>query len=204
MKVNESRELYRLSLATVMAAVTALSAQVSFKVGPVPYTMQNFAVMLSGFLLGPVYGFLSQLIYLGMIAIGLPFAAGGGGIGVFFGHTAGFLIAFPVSAFLAGLFARKLGSRTVALWLSTLIAAVPIYLLGFAVFYRFAVGNAGLSAWAQSAVEMFGIPAWSFTFVIFAATVLIYIPQDMLVDHLLAVVVYRYVRDLLVQKGMEL
>lgn len=204
MEVNESRNLLRLSLAIVMAAVTALSAQMSFKIGPVPYTMQNFAVMLSGFLLGPVYGFISQLIYLGMIAIGLPFAAGGGGIGVFFGHTAGFLIAFPISAFLAGLFAARFGDKPLLLWASTFVAAVPIYLLGFAVFYKFAVGSSALSAWAESAVKGFGIPAWSFTFVIFAATVLIYIPQDMLVDHLLAVIVYRYVRDLVMQRGIEL
>ena len=204
MGVNESNGVVRLSLAIVMAAVTALSAQLSFKVGPVPYTMQNFAVMLSGFLLGPVYGVVSQLIYLGMIAIGLPFAAGGGGIGVFFGHTAGFLIAFPASAFLAGLFSRKFGDRPALLWASTFVAAIPVYLLGFAVFYRFAVGSSALSAWAESAVRSFGIPAWSFTFVIFAATVLIYIPQDMLVDHLLAVIVYRYVRDLIVQRGIEL
>ncbi len=204
MGVNEGNGVVRLSLAIVMAAVTALSAQLSFKVGPVPYTMQNFAVMLSGFLLGPVYGVVSQLIYLGMIAIGLPFAAGGGGIGVFFGHTAGFLIAFPASAFLAGLFSRKFGDRPALLWASTFVAAIPVYLLGFAVFYRFAVGSSALSAWAESAVRSFGIPAWSFTFVIFAATVLIYIPQDMLVDHLLAVIVYRYVRDLIVQRGIEL
>ena len=81
---------------------------------------------------------------------------------------------------------------------------MPTYILGFAIFYKFAVGSAKLSAFAQSAVELFGISEISFPFVIFAATVLIYIPQDMFIDHLLAVIVYRYVKDLLIQRGIEI
>ncbi len=200
--VNENQRLVKTSLAVVMAVVIAISAQISFKIGPVPYTMQNFGVVLAGFLLGPYYGMLSVTIYLGMIAISLPFAAGGGGIGVLFGFTSGYLFGFLFTAFLAGYFREKLKDRVRMLWLSTFIAAIPTYILGFAVFYRFAVGNAKLSAFAQSAVQLFGIPEISFPFMIFAATVLIYIPQDMLIDHFLAVVVYRYVRDLLIQRGI--
>ena len=202
--VNESQGLVRSSLAVVMAVIIAISAQINFKIGPVPYTMQNFGVMLAGFLLGPYYGMLSVAIYLGMIAMSLPFAAGGGGIGALFGFTSGYLFGFLFTAFLAGYFREKLGDRIVMLWLSTFIAALPTYILGFAIFYKFAVGSAKLSAFAQSAVELFGIPAISFPFMIFAATVLIYIPQDMLIDHLLAVIVYRYVKDLLIQRGIEI
>ncbi len=202
--VNRSDELIKTTLAVVMAVVIAISAQLSFKIGPVPYTMQNFGVMLAGFLLGPYYGFLSVAIYLGMIAISLPFAAGGGGIGALFGFTAGYLFGFLFSAFLAGYFRKRFENRLGILWLSTFIAALPTYILGFAVFYKFAIGNAKLSAFAQMAVKTFGIPAMSFPFMIFAATVLIYIPQDMLIDHLLAVIVYRYVKDLLVERGIEI
>ncbi len=203
--VNEKgKELLKTSLSIVMAVITAISANISFKFGPVPYTMQNFAVMLSGFILGPVYGAVSQLIYLSMIAVGLPFAAGGGGIGVFFGHTAGFLIAFPISSFLAGIFARKLRKNLKILWLSTFLASIPIYLLGFLVFFRLAIGNHLLAEWARKAVESFGISSSSFFFIIFTATVLIYIPQDMLIDHLLAVLVYMYVDKLLKERGIEL
>ncbi len=202
--VNKNEDLVKTALAIVMAVVIAISAQINFKIGPIPYTMQNFGVMLAGFLLGPYYGMMSVAIYLGMIAISLPFAAGGGGIGVLFGFTSGYLFGFLFTALLAGFFRKKLENRNFLLWLSTFIAALPTYILGFAVFYTFAVGNAKLSAFAQSAIETFGIPPISFPFIIFSATVLIYIPQDMFMDHLLAVVVYRYVKELLIQRGIEI
>lgn len=202
--VDESKKIIRVALAIVMSAVIAVSAQLNFKIGPVPYTMQNFGVILSGLILGPYYGALAVIIYLAMIAIGLPFAAGGGGIGVLMGYTSGYLFGFVLTAFLAGIFRNRFENRPFMLWLSTFTSAIPTYLLGFAVFYKFAVGSSGLSAWAMSAVEKFGIPALSFPFVIFSATVLIYIPQDMLVDHLFAVLAYRYVKGLIRERGIEL
>ena len=75
----------RITLACSLAVLTALSAQIKFNIGPVPYTMQNFAVILSGLLLGK-FGALAQLIYLGMIAIGIPAGAGGDYDGI--GHSA--------------------------------------------------------------------------------------------------------------------
>ena len=196
------RGLKKLSLTVVMCVITAISAQLSFKIGFIPYTMQNFAVMLAGFLLGPYYGFLSIALYLILIAIGLPLASSGGGLGVLLGPTAGFLFGFPISAFLAGVF-RRMTKNPIILWLSTFLAALPIYILGFLVFYNLAIGNAKLSEWAESIASSFGISG-SLPFVIFFATVLIYIPQDMFVDHLLAVVVYRYVERLMRERGFEI
>lgn len=196
-------------LAVVMALVTAISAQLSVKVGPVPYTMQNFGVMLSGFLLGPYYGLLALAIYILLIALALPFAAGGGGLGVLLGPTAGFIYGFALSAFLAGVF-RKLiwrkGSRKemAALWLSTLIASIPIYLLGFVVFYSFAMINTNLLAWAENTANAFNLGFDSPAMIIFAATVLIFLPQDFLMDHLLAVLVFKYVHRMLRERGVEI
>lgn len=199
--VNGS-DLRKLSLAVVMCVITAISAQLSFKIGFIPYTMQNFAVMLSGFLLGPYYGFLSVALYLALIAVGLPLASSGGGLGVLLGPTAGFLYGFPIAAFLAGLFRRKI-KNPVILWLSTFVAALPIYLLGFVWFYNLAIGNSKLSERAESVASSFGIGGSS-PFVILFATVLIFIPQDMFVDHLLAVVVFRYVERLIKERGIEI
>ncbi len=199
----------RLSLAISAALITAISAQLRFKIGPIPYTMQNLGVMLSGFLLGPKYGAVAMLIYLALIAIGFPFAAGGGGLGVLLGPTAGFLFGFVISAALAGFF-RKIVWRSgrkaelVLLWLSTLIAVIPTYALGFYVFYNFAIGNAKLVAWAEKAAEIFGYHSTSLTATLFVATVLIFIPQDFFVDHLLAVLVFRYIHRMLVERGVGL
>uniref|UniRef100_A0A7C3MA54 Biotin transporter BioY n=1 Tax=Archaeoglobus fulgidus TaxID=2234 RepID=A0A7C3MA54_ARCFL len=201
-------DIKKIVLAVVMALITAISAQLSFKIGPVPYTMQNFGVMLSGFLLGPYYGFVSMVIYLLLIALALPVAAGGGGLGVLLGPTAGFLYGFAISSFIAGIFRRliwKNGEKreVFLLWISTLIASAPVYILGFLVFYNFAVNNQPLLSWSENATRTFGLNFASPAMVIFAATVLIFIPQDFFVDHLLAVLVYRYVYRMLKERGME-
>ena len=202
-------DIKKVVLAIAMALVTAVSAQLNFKIGPIPYTMQNFGVMLSGFLLGPLYGALALLIYTTLIALALPFAAGGGGLGVLLGPTAGFIYGFTISAFLAGVMRKiiwKRGDRreVVALWLSTLISVIPTYLLGFVIFYNFAIGNAKLLAWAESAAETFGFNFTDPLLVILIATVLIFLPQDFFVDHLLAVLVFRYVHRMLRERGVEI
>ncbi len=191
-----------------MALITAVSAQLSFKIGPVPYTMQNFGVMLSGFLLGPYYGFLSMVIYFALIAFSLPMAAGGGGLGVLIGPTAGFLYGFLISSFLAGVFRRVMwrkGSRreVLMLWLSTLVAALPIYLLGFLIFFFFAMHNSDLLVRAESVVEVFNINFTSPAMIILQQPFLIFLPQDFFVDHLLAVLVFRYIHRMLKERGVD-
>lgn len=71
---------------------------------PVPLTLQNFAVLLVGLVLGSRRGFAAMALYLAEGAIGLPFfnPAGPGGIVQLLGPTGGYLIAYPVVAFVAG------------------------------------------------------------------------------------------------------
>ncbi|WP_235734731.1 biotin transporter BioY [Nocardioides alcanivorans] len=81
--------------------------------GGVPITLQTFAVMLTGCLLGPLRGFLAVALYLGLGAIGLPvFAEHSSGLGTFTGASAGYLYAFPLAAALAGFLVKYVaGSR---------------------------------------------------------------------------------------------
>lgn len=91
----------------LMAAVTAVAAQISVPLFPVPFTLQVLAVILSGLLLGPRYGALSQAIYVLVGAVGVPvFAHFSGGLAVILGPTGGYLISYPVAAAVAGLAAR--------------------------------------------------------------------------------------------------
>jgi biotin transport system substrate-specific component len=71
---------------------------------PVPLTLQNFAVLLVGLILGSRRGFAALALYLAEGAIGLPFfnPTGPGGIAQLLGPTGGYLIAYPVVAFIAG------------------------------------------------------------------------------------------------------
>jgi len=54
--------------------------------------MQNFALVSAGLILEPKYALISQLIYLSLIAVGMPLSAGfRGDPTVLFGYTAGYL-----------------------------------------------------------------------------------------------------------------
>lgn len=71
---------------------------------PVPLTVQNFGVLLVGLLLGSRRGFAALVLYLAEGAAGLPVfsSAGPGGITQLLGATGGFLLAYPLVAWLAG------------------------------------------------------------------------------------------------------
>ena len=195
------------TLVCALSVLTALSAQIKFYIGLIPYTVQNFAIILSGLLLGK-YGFLPQLLYLAMIALGFPASARGGGLGVLFGYTAGYLWMFPVSAFIMGSIRRIVwrsgGKGEMALlWLGSVLAVVPLYLFGFYVFWLWASGSKGLLGWCMKVAEMFGLnlePFWA----VFFATVLVFVPQDLMMDHVLALVVFKYVDRLLKERGYDL
>jgi biotin transport system substrate-specific component len=88
--------------AAIMAAL-GLVPKIDLPFLPVPITAQMIGVMLAGSILGATRGALAILLFLALVAAGLPLLPGGrGGIGVFFGPTAGFLIGFPVAAYAIG------------------------------------------------------------------------------------------------------
>jgi biotin transport system substrate-specific component len=71
---------------------------------PVPLTMQNFGVLAVGLILGSKRGFAALAFYLAEGAAGLPVfnPAGPGGLAQMFGATGGFLMVYPLVAFIAG------------------------------------------------------------------------------------------------------
>ncbi|MBR3053552.1 MAG: biotin transporter BioY [Firmicutes bacterium] len=89
----------------MMTALTCVLAQIAIPMpGGVPMTLQTFAVTLAGIVLGPRLGAVSMLIYVLLGAVGVPVFAGfGGGAQILAGPTGGFLISFPIMAFLIGL-----------------------------------------------------------------------------------------------------
>lgn len=75
--------------------------------GSVPLTLQTLAVTLTAAILGPWRGASAVLIYLALVAVGLPVAAGlKGGLGVFAGPTGGFLVGFVPMVIVVGFLAR--------------------------------------------------------------------------------------------------
>lgn len=92
-------------IATLAAfiAVCAVLPSITLPSMAVPITLQTFAVMLAGVLLGARRGLLAVLLYLAVGLAGLPvFAQGAGGLAVLAKPSLGYLLAFPLAAALAG------------------------------------------------------------------------------------------------------
>lgn len=94
------------ALVATFAAFLAVCALLPAIVLPgfaVPITLQTLGVMAAGTVLGTRRGFLAVVLYLAAGFVGLPvFAQGAAGVGVLGGPSAGYLMAFPFAAALAG------------------------------------------------------------------------------------------------------
>jgi len=99
------------ALVIAFSLFVALSAQVVIPLPftPVPITLQTFAVLLTGALLGSRLGALALVAYLVEGALGLPFFRGGNGGWLYLAvsPTAGYLLAYPLAAFLTGWLAER-------------------------------------------------------------------------------------------------
>lgn len=114
--------------------LTALAARVAVPVpgSPVPVTLQVLAVLLTGVALGPRLGAASMAAYLGAGAAGLPVFAAGGGPAYFMGPTAGYLLAYPAAAALAGFGAwERSGLAWRALGLAAAVAVIHVAGVGW-------------------------------------------------------------------------
>jgi biotin transport system substrate-specific component len=142
----------------------------------VPITAQSLGVMLAGAILGARRGFASVALFLVLVAVGLPLLAGGrGGLGVFFSPSVGFLLAWPVAAFVVGWLTERGGAPYRLTW-----GVVANVVGGIVVLY--AAGIAGIAAVA-------GISVWAAT-----VSTWIFIPGD-LVKAVLAAVIARGVHS---------
>ncbi|MEV0143420.1 MULTISPECIES: biotin transporter BioY [unclassified Nonomuraea] len=96
-------DLARISVFAALIAVLGLPGGVSVLGNTVPITLQTFGVMLAGAVLGARRGALAVAVFLVLVAAGLPLLAGGrGGLGVFAGPSAGFLLGWLPGAALTG------------------------------------------------------------------------------------------------------
>jgi len=117
------------------AAAVAAASQIAIPLPftPVPITLQPMLVVLAGLWLGPAAGAASMALYLAAGAAGLPVFTpiGAPGIARLFGPTGGYLIAYPVAAFVAGLVASRVTSLA-GRWLAATAGMVVIYAGGIA------------------------------------------------------------------------
>lgn len=126
-----------IALIAVFAAFIAVCSLIAVPVGAAPVTLQTFAVLLAGAVLGANRGFLAVALYLAVGAIGLPvFAGGSAGLAPFAGPTFGYLVSFPLAAWLTGFIVERLprtnlAMRTALVFVAALAAnLIFVYPLG--------------------------------------------------------------------------
>ena len=142
--------VYKIVLALGLACLTGLLAQIRFYIPgtPVPLTGQVFGVILAGVLLGTLGG-ISQILYLGIGAVGVPWFAGfSGGLAYLVATpTLGYLLGFIIAAFFIGfivdryLKSRKFLSMTLLMLFTTFVL---IYVPGLIYYYFWFGSSLGL------------------------------------------------------------
>lgn len=148
-----------LALVAVFVGIIAVLGLVPGVVVPgvaVPITLQTLGVMLAGAVLGRWRGAAAVLVFLALVAIGLPLLAGGrGGLGVFFGPSVGFLVGFPVAAFVIGWTTERFDAAR-----SLPGGIVANVVGGIGVLYVF--GIAGMALVLQLTLSQAGVAALAF------------------------------------------
>ena len=172
---GQSRTAFRALAVLFVTVLTIVAAQVSIPLPftPVPFTLQPMVVLLGGAALGARLGMSSQILYLALGIAGLPVFAASPilpqGFARLLGPTGGYLMSYPLAAFVTGYLAQRGFDRR---YFSSVLAMVA----GLAIIFSCGVlwlafgAHAGLSAAVSTGLIPF-IPA-DIIKVFLAATIL--------------------------------
>ena len=81
--------------AALLAALTAVLAQLQLPIGPVPFNLAVLGAFLAGMLLRPAWAVCSMCVYMALGVIGIPVFAGFlGGPAVLVGKTGGYVLGY--------------------------------------------------------------------------------------------------------------
>jgi len=128
------RNIALIALFAALIAALGLIPKITLGFG-VPVTAQSLGVMMCGTVLGARRGALAVLLFLLLVALGLPLLAGGrGGLGVFTSPSVGFIIGFPIAAFVTGWVVERWRSAPL-----TLVAGLASMFGGIVVLYAFGI-----------------------------------------------------------------
>jgi biotin transport system substrate-specific component len=104
-----TRDIVLVALFTAITVVLGLLPPITLGFIPVPITAQSLGPMLAGCIIGARRGAAAMLLLVLLVAIGLPVLSGGrGGLAVFAGPSAGYIVGWVVGAFVCGLIAQRL------------------------------------------------------------------------------------------------
>lgn len=143
---NKSLATKDLCMIGLWAAIIAVLAQISIPMPMgVPMTMQTFAITMAAIVLGSKKGFIATGIYVLLGAIGLPVYAGfSGGISYIVGVTGGFLISFPLMAFIIGLGVEYRNKIKFGFTLGIVVGTLSNYIVGVIMFCMLTGSSVGV------------------------------------------------------------
>lgn len=126
-----------MALVAMFTSLTAIGAFISIPLGPVPITLQSLFVILSGLILGPKLGALSQIVYILLGLVGVPIFSGfTGGFQSIMAPSFGFIIGFIFAAYLVGKIAHRDNQISLkGIWIGSLVGSLVIYLFGLPYMY---------------------------------------------------------------------
>lgn len=156
-----NKKLLSLTYIAMSSALIAVCAWITLPLGPVPFTMQTFAVITVAGLLGWKRAVVSVLVYIAIGALGAPVFSGfGGGVGVLTGVTGGYVVGFIFTAFIVGLTTDRF-KGTLALAIGMLGGILCCYIFGtvwFMVVYTRSTGAIGLISVLSKCVFPYILP----------------------------------------------
>ncbi|WP_438350732.1 biotin transporter BioY [Paenibacillus sp. FA6] len=112
----KTKEMVFAALFAALIGVLGMIPPIPLGFIPVPITVQTLGVMLAGCFLGKKTGTLSLILFIVLVALGLPLLSGGrGGLSVLVGPSAGYILSWPVAVFCIGYMTEKVWS-TLKTW----------------------------------------------------------------------------------------
>src|SRR5215207_1324510 len=142
----------RVTAVVFVTVLTVVAAQISVPLPftPVPFTLQPMVVLLGGAALGSRLAMSSQILYLAIGLAGLPVFAASPvlpqGFGRLLGPTGGYLMSYPIAAFLAGYLAEHGFDRRYLTSVVAMGAGLAIIFTCGVAWMAFGTPNVGLSA----------------------------------------------------------
>ena len=125
----ENSKIVKSLLLTLLGTVLlTISAKLQTPFTLVPATMQTFAVLFIGMVLGPKLAAASVILYLFQGSMGLPVFAKGGGFMYIAGPTGGYLIGFIFAAYFSGMI--KVKNDPIIIFIYLLLSISIAYIIG--------------------------------------------------------------------------
>ena len=119
-----------LTRTALFAALTAAGAFIRVPLGYSSITLQFFFTAMAGCLLGPVWGPVSQAVYVALGLTGLPIFTQGGGLTYLLQPTCGFLIGLIPAAWVIGLLTVHRPPHPIRTALACLAGLAVLYAVG--------------------------------------------------------------------------